>query len=71
MWRLVGGPSVGQPELGRHMPRAQSDDRIADIEPFQHPQPVTHAHDPCEKLLISVALDTSRAEAMIPAGCSR
>jgi hypothetical protein len=40
MWLVVGGPSVGQPELGRHVPRAQSGDRIADVEPFQHPQPV-------------------------------
>ena len=34
------GPAVGEPELGRHVPRAKTPDPLADPEVIQHPQPV-------------------------------
>ena len=41
---LVGfvprGPPIGEPELGRYMPRAKTRDLFADPEVVQHPQPV-------------------------------
>ena len=34
------GPSVGEPELGRQVPRPKPLNSVADPELFQHPQPV-------------------------------